>query len=85
MSNDEIIALADAAQKIEASLEPTMSSSGSARPWDIEYGFAGGKLWLFQSRPFIGSEDMANLPALARLDEERPQMSETVSLEETLK
>ena len=84
LSEDDITALAVAAQKIEMSLEPTMNSAGKPRPWDIEYGFADGKLWLFQSRPFIGSEDMANLPALARLDEARPAMSETVSLDAPL-
>jgi len=82
LNDEEIAALAAAATKIETTLEPTFNASGQARPWDIEYGFAGGKLWLFQSRPFIGSEDVANLPALAQLDEARPQLSENVSLED---
>lgn len=84
LSDEEIAALADAAQKIEGTLEPTLSSDGTPRPWDIEYGFADGKLWLFQSRPFIGSDEVANLPALALLDEAPPELAPTVSLEEVV-
>ena len=84
LSDDEIAALADAANKIETSLDPTLNSSGKARPWDIEYGFADGKLWLFQARPFIGSDEVANLPALSQLDEAPPQLPVIVSLKERL-
>jgi Pyruvate phosphate dikinase, AMP/ATP-binding domain len=82
LSDAEVTALADAARKIESSLEPTVNFAGTPRPWDIEYGFADGKLWLFQTRPFIGSDEVANLPALARLDDAPPDLSETVSFEE---
>jgi phosphoenolpyruvate synthase/pyruvate phosphate dikinase len=82
LSDSEVAALSDAARKIEASLEPTLNAAGAPRPWDIEYGFADGKLWLFQTRPFIGSDEVANLPALARLDDAPPDLSETVSFEE---
>ena len=46
-------------------LEPALDPAGNPRAWDIEFGFADGKLWLFQVRPFIGNEDMQNVPALA--------------------
>lgn len=85
LSESEIDELVKAAQKIRENFESATNAAGEARPWDIEYGFANGKLWIFQARPFIGSEDVANLPALARLDEKRPQLSETVSLDEVLK
>ncbi|MCT8973798.1 PEP/pyruvate-binding domain-containing protein [Microbaculum sp. A6E488] len=82
LSDEEVAALSDAARKIEASLEPTLNAAGTPRPWDIEYGFADGKLWLFQTRPFIGSDEVANLPALSRLDDTPPSVSETVAFDE---
>lgn len=78
----EVDALVGASQKISESLVPTLNSAGIPRPWDIEYGFADGKLWLFQSRPFIGSDEVANLPALSRLDLESTPMPDSVSLDE---
>jgi hypothetical protein len=36
-------------EAIEAAKDPT----GTPRPWDMEFGFVGGKLWLFQCRPFV--------------------------------
>ena len=68
----------------KTAMEPTLNANGKPRPWDIEYGFADGKLWLFQSRPFIGSDEVANLPALAMLDEPRAAVSETISLEDVV-
>jgi hypothetical protein len=85
LSDAEVKQLAAAAQKIEQTLEPAVDASGKPRPWDIEYGFKDGKLWLFQSRPFIGSEEIANLPALASLDEPAGDLTGTVSLEEIVK
>ena len=46
-------------------LEPSRDAAGRARPWDVEFGFADGRLWLFQTRPFIGNEQLRNVPALA--------------------
>ena len=68
LSEDDVKALTDAAKKITATLEPAKGPTGNPRAWDIEYGFANGKLWLFQVRPFIGNEDMQNMPALAALE-----------------
>ncbi len=34
-------------------LEPARSASGDALPWDIEFGFVGGRLTLFQVRPLV--------------------------------
>jgi len=62
---DEIVA---AGKAVGAKLEPARDSAGKPRPWDIEFGFSNGKLWLFQSRPFIGNESVKNVPALAVLD-----------------
>ncbi|MDT8436259.1 MAG: PEP/pyruvate-binding domain-containing protein [Gemmatimonadota bacterium] len=46
LSEDEIAALRDLARRIEDEL-------GGGTPWDVEFGFAEGRLWLFQVRPFV--------------------------------
>ncbi len=73
---EQVVAVAKA---ISAALEPARDATGRARPWDIEYGFTQGKLWLFQSRPFIGNDSLKNVPALASL-EASPSGSQAVML-----
>jgi hypothetical protein len=65
----ELEQLVAVAQKITAELEPASDASGRPRPWDIEFGFVDGHLWLFQVRPFLGNDEVSNLPALLALDE----------------
>ena len=65
-------------------LEPTLDRSGRPRPWDLEYGFAGGRLWLFQTRPFIGNESIKNVPALAEYERKPSDLSQHVSLDAPL-
>jgi hypothetical protein len=47
---------------------PALSASGSKLPWDIEFGFEGGKLWLFQIRPLARFQEMETLDSLAKLE-----------------
>jgi len=68
LNPDEIKSIVRAGQKINRNFEPVMDRSGKARPWDVEYGFVDGKLWLFQARPFIGNKEFSNVPALVGLD-----------------
>lgn len=68
LSPKEVGEIVAAGKAIEQKLVPARDSAGRERPWDIEFGFSGGKLWLFQSRPFIGNESVKNVPALAVLD-----------------
>ena len=68
LSEAELDELISVAKTIVDKLEPAKDPQGRPRPWDIEYGFVDGKLYLFQVRPFIGNEDMANMPALTALD-----------------
>jgi len=68
LSPREIEELAAAGKAVSQRLEPARDATGRPRPWDIEFGFSNGKLWLFQSRPFIGNESVKNVPALAVLD-----------------
>jgi hypothetical protein len=67
----EVRDLITTAQALTQKLEPVLDASGRPRPWDIEFGFADGKLWLFQVRPFVGNDDLKNVPALAALDTNR--------------
>lgn len=85
LSEDELEDLIDAAERIRDELEPATDSGGRPMPWDIEFGFADGHLWLFQTRPFVGNEELQNMPALAALDGEKPGGSDSISLEETVR
>src|SRR4030095_2066553 len=64
----ELQQIVGAGQKITETFTPVNDPSGRPRPWDIEFGFASGKLWLFQCRPFLGNDQLKNMPALAPLE-----------------
>jgi pyruvate phosphate dikinase-like enzyme len=64
----ELQAIIAAGQKISENFQPVMDPAGKPRPWDIEFGFAKGTLWLFQCRPFLGNDQLKNVPALAPLE-----------------
>jgi pyruvate phosphate dikinase-like enzyme len=84
---DELKQIVLAGQKISANFEPARDPLGKTRPWDIEFGFKSGKLWLFQCRPFLGDDALKNIPALASLETPRsgPADNTRVSLEEVLR
>ena len=58
--------------------------AGQPRAWDIEFGFADGKLWLFQTRPFIGNESLKNISALAGYEAPASGGGKKVSLDELI-
>ena len=68
LAPDELKQIIAAGQKISATFEPAHDPAGKPRPWDIEFGFKEGKLWLFQCRPFLGNDELKNIPALAPLE-----------------
>lgn len=68
LTGQELGKLVYAADKIKATFVPAKGVDGQPLPWDIEFGFVNGKLYLFQTRPFVGNSDLANLPALLALD-----------------
>jgi hypothetical protein len=82
---DELKQIIDAGKKIGESLEPSRDPAGRPRPWDIEFGFRGGKLWLFQCRPFCGNDALKNVPALAALEVQSGDAKEEVSLDEVIR
>ena len=86
LSSEEVTELVAVGQEVARQLEPARDATGRERAWDIEFGFAGNKLWLFQSRPFLGNESVKNLPVLGLLDQEQGAVStDRFSLEEVLR
>jgi hypothetical protein len=65
-------------------IEPAKDPTGAPRPWDMEFGFVGGKLWLFQCRPFVGNDALKNVTALTALEGEMAKGTDMVSLEAKL-
>jgi len=80
----ELADLVVGADTIRKGLAPSVDAKGRARPWDIEFGFSAGKLWVFQSRPFVGNDELANVPALAAYDPARDGSGGSVSLEDPI-
>jgi hypothetical protein len=68
LAPDELKQIIAAGHKISETFEPARDPAGKPRPWDIEFGFQDGKLWLFQCRPFLGNDALKNIPALAPLE-----------------
>ena len=86
LTEQELSALVAAAEKIKKAFSPEKGANGDPLPWDIEYGFKGGKLYLFQTRPFVGNSDLRNLPALAALDKGvKEKEGQPFSLDEKVK
>src|SRR5205807_8146438 len=44
----ELADLVGAGHVLNDTLEPARDPVGAPRPWDVEFGFVDGKLWLFQ-------------------------------------
>jgi hypothetical protein len=85
LSEAELTDLVTTTARIRDEFEPSRDSEGRARPWDVEFGFADGKLWLFQTRPFIGNESLANVPALASYEIPQPGGDDRISLDEAVR
>ncbi len=68
LAPEEVQQITAAGQKISETFTPVLNPAGKPKPWDIEFGFAKGKLWLFQCRPFLGNDQLKNIPALAPLE-----------------
>jgi hypothetical protein len=84
LSDAELEQLVAAAARIRDQFEPSRDPEGRPRAWDIEFGFADGKLWLFQTRPFIGNESVKNIGALGVYEAPAGRGGEKVSLEELI-
>jgi hypothetical protein len=82
---NEITDLVGAGRVLNDTLEPARDPAGAPRPWDVEFGFVDGKLWLFQCRPFVGNDSLKNVTALAMLEGPVGKGTDMISLEEKLK
>ena len=85
LAPNEVQEIVAAGKKITETFEPVKDPAGKPRPWDIEFGFSKGKLWLFQCRPFLGNDQLKNVPALAPLEgTTSAKASDQLSLEEKI-
>ncbi len=64
----EIAALKYLAQTLRERFDPPRDEAGRALPWDVEFGFLDGVLWLFQIRPLSSDSPTAQLAGLAAMD-----------------
>ncbi len=86
LAPDELQQLIDAGKAITKRFTPVLNAAGQPKPWDIEFGFTKGKLWLFQCRPFLGNDELKNIPALAALDgPASPKRASTLSLAQVIR
>lgn len=53
LTTDEKNQLRALAEEVAVKAEPAVGPQGQTLPWDIEFGFVGGELTLFQIRPLI--------------------------------
>jgi phosphoenolpyruvate synthase/pyruvate phosphate dikinase len=84
LSQAEIEQLVATAARIRDEFEPSLDPAGRPRPWDIEFGFRDGRLWLFQTRPFIGNDSLENVSSLADYEAPAGRGGEKISLEEEI-
>jgi hypothetical protein len=84
LEDGELRELTTTAAAIRIRLAPSRAPDGSERPWDIEFGFAKRKLWLFQARPFVGNDALQNVATLAAFEATRAGLSDKISLDETI-
>lgn len=67
---DEIAQLVAVARELPQRFPPIADASGNKAPADIEFGFVGGQLRLFQIRPFLESGKARSAAYLQSLDAE---------------
>lgn len=67
---DEIQQVRDIVRQVEQKYPHAFSEGGDKLPWDIEFGFVGGHLQLFQIRPLVRYGELKTLGALTSLEGE---------------
>ncbi len=85
LEDRELRELTTTAAAIRSRLAPSRAPDGGERPWDIEFGFARGKLWLFQVRPFVGNDTLQNVPALMAFEAKRAGLGDRISLDAAIR
>jgi hypothetical protein len=83
LSGEEIRTLVQMAETLPGRFPSLVDAGGKPAPADIEFGFAGGRLVLFQIRPFLESSRARRSLYLQRLDAQmKGAGARTVDLEE---
>ena len=72
----EIDQLRSLAVEVVEKYVPVLDDAGKPRPWDIEFGFVGGELTLFQIRPLVEKNTQRAGYAVRKL---RPSVADAVS------
>ena len=80
---DEIRQLINLAQDLPQRYPSILDADGKPAPADIEFGFVGSELQLFQIRPFLESVQARSNEYLNKLDKDMTsQLDQTVKLDE---
>ena len=80
LTPNEHMKLRNLAAEVAARLEPEIGADGQPLPWDIEFGFVGGNLELFQIRPLVERGSVRADRALATLAPRSGPVVQTVAL-----
>lgn len=82
LTPDEIKQLIKVAQDLPLRYPSILDAGGNPAPADIEFGFVGGKLQLFQIRPFLESIQARSNEYLSNLDGDiTSQLNQTIDLD----
>lgn len=68
LSDVEVTQVRQLADDVRSKFAPEKDGQGNELPWDIEFGFAKGELWLFQIRPLSRYRETKTLEALASIE-----------------
>lgn len=68
LSDAEVAQVRQLAEDVRAKFPAEKDAQGNPLPWDIEFGFAKGDLWLFQIRPLSRYRETKTLEALASIE-----------------
>jgi len=74
----------NALRKMAADLNKVLPTKGINGPYDVELGFTGNKIWLFQVRPFVENKKAAGSEYLQSITEKLDE-SRMLSLKSALK
>jgi hypothetical protein len=71
------------AKELPSQFPPITDDEGNPAPADVEFGFLGGKLQLFQLRPFLESRDNLGGAYLSEMDRTlEDSLDKVVNMEE---
>lgn len=81
LTGEEQAAVRQLAEEAQERLAPARGADGRLLPWDIEFGFVGGRLTLFQVRPLVERGQVLADRLAERLDPSPAQPAATIDLE----